>query len=580
MTVGEPDRWHLDRGGQASGPHTLPELYRLLETGAAAPTDPVWKPGSFTRRTLAEVVKQARGPAAPPRGRNYLVRHWQGDLPLGVSYWVNLVLLGLAWQILVAIGAAALTATRPSLAIDHRTAILLTILVIAPLPVMAWQVVGTWRSSDRHKGRGGKQGWAIAAKVMLVLGGLRAGVELGASTIPTTVNAWRHATLMAGLPPAEFIALRAGREIEFRGGVHPGSAERLQAFLDQHPQARVLHLESPGGDLSQGHAMAAVVRARGLDTYVRGICASACTQVFLAGRDRWLKQGGRLGFHAPRAVAAGTEGAMLVEEERLRLRRAGIPDWFVARAYAAQGDALWLPTAEELLRAGFATEVTEGHHLSPGLPASPVATARAESLLRANALGLALEATDPGQFRRLATTLRDTVNDGGTDGDITALVERAVAPIYIRALAMLPDREVITTIRTVIDIARQIGARDAGTCRDWLMHRAGDRQPVITPHVTGAQAQALVRVMAEAVTIAADPALRTAAPRQAPPQLDLAFRRLSARLPHAQVAVLDDLEGRHPPALVCTAITELFAEILRLPEREAGAVLRFLFANA
>ena len=48
---------------------------------------------------------------------------------------------------------------------------------------------------------------------MLCLAILRIGVEYADSEIPTVINAWRHAGVMASMPPAEFRSLRGGTEV-------------------------------------------------------------------------------------------------------------------------------------------------------------------------------------------------------------------------------------------------------------------------------------------------------------------------------------------------------------------------------
>jgi len=51
-------------------------------------------------------------------------------------------------------------------------------------------------------------------------------------------------------------------------------------------------------------------------------------------------------------------------------------------------------------------------------------------------------------------------------------------------------------------------------------------------------------------------------------------------LPRAQFAVLSgDAGATHAPATACAATIELFTEILRLPEREAGPLLRYMLNN-
>lgn len=593
-----PNRWYRQKDGKQLGPYTIPELFRFVETSEARPEERVEAESGTEWLTIAEVLRRSNGSGSedassnqslasqmtldpkenPSSGRNYVLRHWRGDLSLGLSYWVNLFFLTLVLRLLFAMIGEEDLSSKTSY---YQFAVIITSLVLATMLIAVWQIVGTWRSSDRHTSRGGRKFWAITAKVLLILGALRGGLEYASSEIPTVINAWRYATTMSALSPPEFRTLRGATEIELSGGIHAGTAAGLEALLNQSPRARVLHLASDGGNLAEGHAIAAMVRTRGLDTYVRSRCLSACSIVFLAGRNRLLRDGAQLGFHAPTIVTAGIQGAQIVSEEQRRLASTGVPDWFVSKAFAVSGDAMWFPTIEELFNARVITSTTNGRHLSPGRPNPLMTLEQAERSLRGMALGAALERVEPVAFRELAIATRETMNDGGTEGEIVSALERRMSPIYIRSLPLLQDRQMVTTIKTIIETARQLSASNPRLCRDWLMHKPGQPVPNIAQYISGQQQAALVQTMADVITAAADPRQRTAPPRQAPPQLDQVIRRLEARLPRGQLSILHTIESpSHSPNIICSLIVELYTEVLRLSERDAGSLLRFMLSNA
>lgn len=74
-------------------------------------------------------------------------------------------------------------------------------------------------------------------------------------------------------------------------------ADRMQEILNKHPDIQELRLNSSGGSVRAGDAMAEMVLAYGLDTSVDGDCVSACVNVFLAGDRRRMTLGSRIGFH-------------------------------------------------------------------------------------------------------------------------------------------------------------------------------------------------------------------------------------------------------------------------------------------
>jgi len=101
---------------------------------------------------------------APSKKSNYFVRHWRGDLSLGVSYWANGFLANFLLAVVVGVGAAL-----------QETASLKTVAVVCifiygfSLALSFWQIVGKWRSATNHVQRGGLKVWATLAQISLLL---------------------------------------------------------------------------------------------------------------------------------------------------------------------------------------------------------------------------------------------------------------------------------------------------------------------------------------------------------------------------------------------------------------------------
>ena len=81
----------------------------------------------------------------------------------------------------------------------------------------------------------------------------------------------------------------------------------LVFLLRQQQQIEVLHLNSAGGLIEAAREMADIIIDFELDTRVTDECASACVTLFLAGENRQLDRGGRLGFHRISWDAASME---------------------------------------------------------------------------------------------------------------------------------------------------------------------------------------------------------------------------------------------------------------------------------
>lgn len=160
-------------------------------------------------------------------------------------------------------------------------------------------------------------------------------------------------------------------------GIGYPDATALRSFLFEHPEIELLELRSKGGVITAALDMAAVIVDFSIDTLVKDRCASACTLVFLAGENRTLQPGGRLGFHStswPRenikefyeknkssrgwidefAFASWVyeEGMRDLNKELEFMVSRGIDVGFVVRATYVHSDDIWYPSREELIKFG------------------------------------------------------------------------------------------------------------------------------------------------------------------------------------------------------------------------------------
>ncbi|HEY4253833.1 MAG TPA: hypothetical protein VGM87_21670 [Roseomonas sp.] len=99
----------------------------------------------------------------------YIARHWRGDLPLVIAYWVNGALLGLlvalAWHLAREPVERALNAASiPTL----RMALIGA--MVAGMLLLAWQLVGIWRAASTQILRGRISGWERSAQLTVLIG--------------------------------------------------------------------------------------------------------------------------------------------------------------------------------------------------------------------------------------------------------------------------------------------------------------------------------------------------------------------------------------------------------------------------
>lgn len=91
------------------------------------------------------------------------------------------------------------------------------------------------------------------------------------------------------------------------GKIELDDDDKLQLVTSLNPDIRLLMLDSIGGNLYGGLAMAQMVREKELRTYVPRQCKSACVPIFMAGIQRVVKKGALIGVHKPLFNDTGLE---------------------------------------------------------------------------------------------------------------------------------------------------------------------------------------------------------------------------------------------------------------------------------
>jgi hypothetical protein len=104
----------------------------------------------------------------------------------------------------------------------------------------------------------------------------------------------------------------AGSDLFASGPIVATDTAALRERLATGAVRRLVLVNSSGGDLRAGLQMARMVQAVGLQTLVSGHCYSACSLVFMAGRERAFASG-----HHPKATLVGLHGPSRRETREL-----------------------------------------------------------------------------------------------------------------------------------------------------------------------------------------------------------------------------------------------------------------------
>lgn len=285
---------------------------------------------------------------------SWVARHWRGELHLGLSWWLNCVLLTLLLYWLIPWLAHTSGMAGAQSASTHTAMLGLVILQTGIIPL--WQMVGLWQATDRCLRSTDRIFTARLGQVAAVLFTLfiaTRGLVAGAEQVIAARVAW-------ALGPYQYqvTLLPGAREIELSGGLGFGASAEVEALLASNPGVRRIRLNSGGGALSEGVRLRELIIAHGLDTYSSRECSSACVSAFIGGRLRILQRGARMGFHLPRnwePLSTGPVSSFYADEMRYFQQR-GVPGWFLGN-WIRSGQKFWYPTEFQLQRAGIVSSL-------------------------------------------------------------------------------------------------------------------------------------------------------------------------------------------------------------------------------
>jgi hypothetical protein len=315
-------------------------------------------------------------PPLPKRpAQNVIARHWRGELSLPRSYWINYVVLGTSFGLASAVLGVAI---NPSVGEQPvRWLISHGLTWIAIILFTIWGAIGVWRAAIAYR-QTGKRFWGTAAKATMALGAFHLVYSVYYVAIPQGLGIYEIAAGDARLASHQFKVLNNGTMLDFSGGISFGTAKEFETILKALDNVRTVRLNSNGGRVAEAQKISDLIKARGLSTYVTHQCASACTIMFLGGKQRHLHANARLGFHQPyfRGMTAN-EQRISIAREQARLEKFGLSAAFAERANSAGPSGMWFPEQSELLRERVVTSIFNPQPPKPVASAAPAPSAPA-----------------------------------------------------------------------------------------------------------------------------------------------------------------------------------------------------------
>lgn len=503
-----------------------------------------------------------------------LRRFWLGECSLAFSYWV------MGW--LVNIGAVLLLSgmivvLRRQTYNPYQVMGALAAIWGLLAGAQVYLSVGIWRSARAYRKARASQSknglWGIAAQTMVVLSVAGLAVVLVRHGAAELGEGWRMAFRGdPDIPPYYMRLMNDDTEAEIAGGFKYGLSRDAERLFAAAPRLAVLHLNSGGGRLGEAIELAKLIRARGLITYTSASCSSACTIAYMAGRERYLKLGAKIGFH--RAAFAGAETTREMAE---LLAAAGVGKALVDRAVAQPASSLWYPSDQEL-RANHVITATVGayRYAASGLGLQPNLDDFRAGLRRVDAFE-AMELADRRTFDDSAELYEKLYVQGMSEGRIADEIRsREFAPLLRTRLVTSVDALQVEFAGLLADEFEALGAKNGDLCFEVATR--------------GSTAQAVAALPADLQRHELDLSLRVLRDgERRKASTDIQAKEASLAL-SAQLAAKIGVDGMRllmAPAsvpasqhgLFCQLSVAMFRTIAQLPPRQAGTLMSDILAG-
>ncbi len=358
------DAWFIARGELIAGPHSWSVVRELHGAGALGPEDQLWRRGT-TQRMRADAYPELYG---APTSQTPRPAAWKAAV-------------GPVWLLL------ALTYIVGSLGGWPGPS---DVLMLARLKVFGFLVLlvtsyyalpAAWRMPPDEGTR------RIPLHLLrIALASAVFGLIFLASVILS--NSSDLVRIAFGHDPHGSFLLRVlpERQLEVRGMLGAGIARQVADTLVLHPEIRILHLNSPGGWVAEGEALATIIREHGLSTYTATGCYSACTIAFAAGKHRTINREARLGLHSSSGEGMDPWYVNRINTGwRDQLRKLGATERFVSRAMETPPASLWFPLNTDAIENGMLDAELDADELAPS----------GEDLTFLVPMAKAIEANDP-----------------------------------------------------------------------------------------------------------------------------------------------------------------------------------------
>lgn len=293
----------------------------------------------------------------------YLIKYWQGKIPLTITLW--LVFIGSI--ILISLLEPLLLAKLFTQAESRKTATIIS-LFFTRLILFPWLLIGLFRATEHDYIRHGHFAKTKSIQMLMLL----SVIFTFTYTVENiqAVNAYKlqqnKLAKEVDVKKYTLTILENGTQLSIKGNIDFDISKEVKKRLKQQPNIHSVLLESQGGQIYEGRALSQLFTSRKLDTYILKECNSACATAFIGGHRRYMGKLAKIGFHQykqdliryPKAVPYHN-----LQDEQQRdielFRLQGLQQSFLDKVFNQPASEIWFPDYVELLSAGVIDSVVD-----------------------------------------------------------------------------------------------------------------------------------------------------------------------------------------------------------------------------
>jgi len=393
---------------------------------------------------------------------NYIKNHWCGELPLAISFWINVFLLNIGIRVF----EAWLTEASPIENPVAASQVTVTYLFVALVLIYPWQIIGLWRSANKHAETTTKTLWPGVVKVLVVFGLL--------GTIGNINLSWPmyKDLYKIGFGKDEYgdykVELTGNNQlIHLKGGLGFGIAKDVEQLIASHPNVNGIILDSIGGRIYEGRELSKIILINGLDTYTLKGCYSACGTAFISGNKRYLAKGANLAFHQYKSGAKSFDSIIDMPAEQKKdlviYKRRDISQDFIDKIFKAKQDDLWYPTIDEMLTSGVVHKVVNPSTLKP-INYGSFNTSELETALKDISAFQAIKKYEPKKYQQIIKGMDTQMKNGASILEMQESVGSYIQLIAGKALPKTSDKALVMFADEIISVLKKLENEDPILC--------------------------------------------------------------------------------------------------------------------